>query len=175
MTSGVIQVWHVVIGIGALLGFVNTGFLIYDWLLRYRPIVSLSAVKGPGSTSASHVKPTLHIKNVAPFHILIERFAVKPPYCSIALTRGIRDTLITESDTPILLAPSEDRELVIIRKDSSDARKDEQIKITVRWRRGRARWLPKCPVSVRTSLDDIELRQKAAMNAAPDVEVKHQH
>jgi hypothetical protein len=44
--SGAIEVWHVFTGVGALLGFVSTGFLICDRLLRYRPIISVTAVRG---------------------------------------------------------------------------------------------------------------------------------
>ena len=66
MTWGAIQVWYVFTGVGALLGFMSTAFLVYDRLIRYRPIASLSAVRGLGGTSASHATPTLHIKNVAP-------------------------------------------------------------------------------------------------------------
>jgi hypothetical protein len=82
--SIVILLWHVFLGLGGLLGFVSTGFLVYDRLLPYRPIASLNAVLGFGHTSQSHASPTLHVKNAAPFHILIERFTVSPPYCTVA-------------------------------------------------------------------------------------------
>jgi hypothetical protein len=83
MMSGAIQVWHVFTGIGALLGFVSTGFLVYDRLLRYRPILSIAAVRGLDGIS-QHADPMLRVKNVAPFDLLVDRFEVKPPHCGIA-------------------------------------------------------------------------------------------
>jgi hypothetical protein len=167
LTSDAILAWSVITGIGGLLGFASTGFLIYDRLLRYRPIVSVTAVRGLDGIS-QQAEPTLRVRNVAPFDLLIERFEVKPPYCGIASGSGIRDILeaVSGSDIPILLAPFEERELalVITVRDRSTVKDDEHIEITMYWRRSIAPWVPQWPVSVRTSLADIELRQKAAMN-----------
>jgi hypothetical protein len=162
-----ILVWHMILGLGSLLGFASALFLVYDRLIRYRPIASLNAVLGFGDTSPSHASPTLHVKNTAPFHILVERFTVSPPYWSVAPSvelDGMTD-VISGADTPILLAPFEDRDLLLVMRDQSGARSDQRIDITIHWRRGSARRLRQWPIRMRTSLDDIELRKIAALNA----------
>jgi len=154
-------------GIGGLLGFVSTWLIIYDRLFRYRPTASVTAVRGMDGIS-QHADPILRVKNVAPFDLLIERFDVNPPYCGIASGTKLRDILKTASglDVPILLAPLEERELLLVITvgDRTKVKDDEPIDITMHWRRSIARWVTQRPVSVRTSLADIELRQKAAMN-----------
>jgi hypothetical protein len=165
-TSDAVLAWSVITGIGGLFGFASSIFLVYDRLVQYRPIASLGAVRGFGGTSMSQATPTLRIKNVAPFDILIGHFTVEPRYYSIAPTNDIRGMakVLAWSDIPILLAPAEDRELAIVQRDQSGARRDKKVVITIHWRRGRARWLPRRPVSVPTSIADIEARQEAAMN-----------
>jgi hypothetical protein len=162
-----ILVWHAFLGLGALLGFVSTGFLVYDRLLRYRPIISVTAVRGMDGISRQ-AEPTLRVKNVAPFDLLVERFEVKPPYCGVAPSDDMKHVVeaASGSDIPILLAPFEERELglVITVTDRTKVKEDEHINIRMYWRRSIAPWVPQWPVSVRTSLADIELRQKAAMN-----------
>jgi hypothetical protein len=164
-----LETWHVFTGIGSALGIVNTVFLIYDRLLRYRPIVSLGARRGLGGTSLSHATPTLNVKNIAPFHIVIERFNVSSNYYSVAPSSEVRGMakVLMGADTPVLLAPAEERQLVIIQR--GDAPPDEKIVIKLHWRgSGAASWLPHRPVLVRTSSADIKLRQEAAMNAERD-------
>jgi hypothetical protein len=159
-----ILVWHVFLGIGAILGFVSTGFLVVDRLFRYRPIVSISAVRG--MSGGDHPTPVLHVKNVAPFDVLIERFVFEPPHLGVSAnfeTRAIVDVL-TGADVPILLEAEAQRDLVIIVLDRANRRPDEHIRITVEWRRGISTWQRQWPVRVRTSIADIELREGAAMN-----------
>jgi hypothetical protein len=167
VTGNVALAWSVITGIGGLLGFVSTAFLVYDRLLRYRPTVSVTAVRGLDGVS-QQAEPILRVKNVAPFDLLIERFEVEPPYCGIASGDKLRDILKTVSrlEIPILLAPFEERELLLLITvtDRSTVNDDDHIKIIMHWRRSIAPWVPQWPVSVRTSLADIELRQKAAMN-----------
>jgi hypothetical protein len=157
-----IQAWHILAAIGAALGIVNTGFLVFDRLFRHRPIVSISAVQGGG-----HARPVLRVKNVAPFDIVIERFVVEPEHLGISASQEIRAIIegIIGADVPILLEPLQQRQLAIIVQDRANLRQDEQIKITIEWRRGVSTWLRQCPIIVRTSLADIELRERAAMNA----------
>jgi hypothetical protein len=159
--------WNVITDVGSLLGFASTGFLIYDRLLRHRPIVSVTAVRGLDGVS-QHADPMLRVRNVAPFDLLIERFEVKPPYCGIASGSKLRDVLKTSSglDIPILLAPLEERVLLLVITvgDRTKVNEHETINITMHWRRSIAPRVPQWPVSVRTSLADIELRQKAGMN-----------
>jgi hypothetical protein len=163
MMSGAILVWHGFLGMGALLGFISTGFLVYDRLLRYRPIISATAVRGMDGIS-QQAEPTLRVRNLAPFDLLIERFKVKPPYCGVAPSNNMKHVMeaVSGSDVPILLAPLEERELelVITVRDRTKVKDDEHIKITMYWRRSIAPWVPQWPVSMRTSLGDIELRQK---------------
>ena len=68
MMSGAIQVlWHVFTGVGALLGFISTLFLIYDRLLRYRPVASIKAVRDKATlpAQAGAVEP-LHAQTTPP-------------------------------------------------------------------------------------------------------------
>lgn len=162
--SEAIQAWQVIAAIGAGLGIVNTAFLVFDRLFRHRPIISVSAVRGMGG--GGHATPVLRVKNVAPFDIVIERFVAEPQHLAISASqenRAILDVL-TGADVPILLEPLEQRQLVIIVQDRANRREDEQIKITVNWRRGVSTWLRQWPVTARTSVADIELRERAAMN-----------
>ena len=167
MMSGAIQVlWHVFTGVGALLGFISTLFLIYDRLLRYRPVASIKAVRDK-ATLPAQVPPVLRIRNVAPFHLLVERFVVKPPYFRIMPNffpvKGTKSLVIYGAGTPILLAPNEERDLAMVPHGPTIA-KTERIDIIIHGRRDASTGPFQWPVRVRTSLADIELRQQAAMN-----------
>jgi hypothetical protein len=65
-------------------------------------------------------------------------------------------------DTPILVAPNEERDMAMVAREPAIA-KTKRIYIIIHWRRHASR-LPQRPVRVRTTLADIELRQQAAMN-----------
>lgn len=86
----------------------------------------------------------------------------------IASGSKLRDVLKAAcgSDIPILLAPFEERklELIITVRDRTKVNDDDHINIKMHWRRSVSPRIPQWPVSVRTSLADIERRQKAAMN-----------
>ena len=81
---------------------------------------------------SQHADPFLRVKNVAPFDLLIERFEVKPSYCGIASGSDIKNILkaASGSDVPILLAPLEERELllVITVRDRSKVKDDEKAR-----------------------------------------------
>jgi hypothetical protein len=159
------ELWHWFTGFGACLAVLNTLFLIFDRIFRYRPIISITAK--PSMSGGVDANPYLRVKNIAPFDIVIERFLVEPPHCNVSANseiRGIYDA-ITGTDVPILLGPKQERELVLIIRDRPKIRSDQTIKITIEWRRGQATWLRQCPVWIKTSLDDIDLRIRAAMNS----------
>jgi hypothetical protein len=158
--------WHWFTGFGALLAVLNTAFLIFDRLLRFRPIVSVAAVRGV--SGESHVTPVLRVKNAAPHDILvIERFSVTPGHLTISANSEIGAIVdaLTNTDVPILLGPEMERQLIIGIGDRTRVAVDQRITIQAHWRRGVSRWFPQWPVSVRTSLRDIELRQRGAANA----------
>jgi hypothetical protein len=126
--------------VGALLGFISAGFLIYDRLFRYRPVVSIKTVRGK-ATLPGQVPPNLHIRNVAPFHLLIERFVVTPRAFEITpdfypVKPGT--TLATYgAGRPILLAPNEERDLAMVATSASvrGTPKTARIDIAIHWRR----------------------------------------
>ena len=131
-----IEFWHLFTGLGAGLAILNTAFLIFDRLFRYRPIVSVTAERGMGG--GGHAVPTLRLKNVAPFDVVVERFTVKPPHLAVSANTEIRGILdaVTRTDVPILLGPEEERHLVVVVRDRANLRANEAIVITVEWRRG---------------------------------------
>jgi hypothetical protein len=162
MESWMSDFWQLFTGLGAALGFVSTAFLVFDRLLRYRPVATITAERDMGDAT-----PALRIKNTAPFDILIERFRVSPKgSCTVSASherRAMMDVL-TGSDVPIILGPNEERHLVIV-TDRSKCPNDQAIEFSIPWRRGKESWLWQWPATVRTSFDDIDLRIRAAMNS----------
>lgn len=164
-----LEAWHIVTGIGGLLGFISAGILLYDRLLRHRPVAWIKTARDNVTLMPEQVPPKLCIRNAAPFHLLVERFVVTPPYFDIMpnffpVKEGM--SLVTYgTDTPILLEPNEERDMAIVFKRQPDSQ-TERINITIHWRAASAGLL-NLPVRVRTSLADIKLRQRAAMNVVP--------
>ena len=159
------QLYYWFTGVGACLAIFNTLFLIFDRLFRYRPVASITAVRGMGG--GSHATPVLRIKNTAPFDIVVERFSVDPPYYAVSANSEIRAMvdIMIGADVPILLSPNEERQLVLIPRVQESAPTDRSVVFRIEWRRGYSIWFRQCPVWVRSSLDDIDLRISAAMNS----------
>ncbi len=160
------SIWQWVTGLGGLLGFANTAFLVFDRLFRYRPIVSVTAVRPPG-VEGEQPSLKLRVKNVAPFDIVVERFIVEPEVFSIAAGNSIRAIaeVLTGSDVPIILSPDSERLLVMVTRDRSKFLDSQIVKITTEWRRGQATWLRQVRVVTKTSLNDTDLRLQAAANS----------
>jgi hypothetical protein len=162
------QLWHLFTALATVLGVGNTAFLIFDRLFRYRPVASVSAARG--WSGGGDATPYLRVKNMAPFDIVVERFSVYPPHLVISANSEIRamvDALV-RSDVPIILGPEEERRLVLVIRDRANRSERQPIDIVIEWRRGRSTWLRQMPVTVRTSIEDIELRERAALNNARD-------
>jgi hypothetical protein len=122
--------------IGALLGFISTIILVYDRLVRYRPVASIEAVRDKATMSMpGQIPPILHIRNVAPFHLLVERFVVEPSYFRIMPNlfpvTGNRSLVTYGSGTPILLAPNEERDMAMVASGGRAIAKTERIKLTI--------------------------------------------
>jgi hypothetical protein len=150
--------WHWLAGTGAAFGIGNTAFLIYNQMFRYRPIASVTATRG--WSGEGHATPTLRVQNTAPYNIVIERFSVSPPYCTISAKSEIRAIVASQRpDVPTLLGPKEERQFVIVVRDRTKS--NETIKIVVDWRPGHSTWPRRqWPVTVRTSIDDIKPRER---------------
>lgn len=160
------MIWHLFTAVATILSIANTIFLIVDracsGIGRSRPYWRRRGWSGGGTAT-----PYLRVKNMAPFDIVVERLSVYPPHLVISANNEIRamvDALV-RSDVPIILGPGEERHLVLVVRDRENRCANEPIDIVVEWRRGRSTWLRQMPVTIRTSIEDIELRERAALNS----------
>lgn len=160
-----VMIWIIFTTIGAFVAFGNAAFLLWDRMLRYRPIVSVTTRLLGESYGDPY--PALRLKNIAPFDIVIERFVIVPQdacYVSAGHSTLQLATAITNQDVPIILPPGAERVLPLVVGHRDQHAPTATIKIVVEWRRAQSVWLRQCPVTVRTSFEDMDLRVAAAKN-----------
>jgi hypothetical protein len=150
---------------GSFVGLSTGGFLIYDRLIRSRPVVYLGV---------SDYKTDLRFKNVTHETIIIDEIKITPP----GYLRAARaNDLITPNedraqsfypttagkDDPrfegnfVMLKPQHERKFALHRFGAFEqARADEKVVIRCRWENTRRRWFTNRYVKVHTTVGKVK-------------------
>ena len=156
--------------VGSLAGLATAAFLIYDRLIRSRPVVYLGV---------SDFKADLRFKNVTSETIIIDEIKITPDYLRAARANDLitpneerQQSFYPTSagkDDPrfegnfVFLKPSEERHFALHRFGGFEqAPADEMIVIRCRWESTRRPWFTKRYVNVRTSVEKIRKLVDAA-------------
>jgi hypothetical protein len=153
--------------VGSFAGLVSAAFLVWDRLVRGRPLAWVAATKF-GAASYEYVR----VVNPGPGGVFIRRVDVHPPIYGLAKdhsARAIAGTLV-DGDVDVLLEPGQAHNLVIIdRRNQLEVPKDappQRIYMFIHWRKTSSSWLWQFPVPVVTSTYDIQRIAAAATERA---------
>jgi hypothetical protein len=157
--------------VGSVAGLFTAGFLIYDRLIRSRPIAYLGV---------SEYKVDLRLKNVTPETIIVEEITITPPD---HLRAARANDLITANEDRqkvfypdsagkndprfvgefVMLKPQEERKFSLHRFAAFElAKDDEKVVIRCRWENTRRPWFTKRHVTVRTTVGKVKKLVDAA-------------
>jgi hypothetical protein len=151
---------------GGIAGLASAAFLIWDRLVRGRPLAELSAIV---RTSGTPADPCIRIVNPGTTGLLIRSVRVLPAgIYAVAKNFGIKPTMAALGDTTVkdanilnvvLLRPGQEHDLAIIdRRKDEDARKNisRRVCFCIYWRKNSSTWLPQLPVFIFTSIAGIQ-------------------
>jgi hypothetical protein len=152
--------------VGSYAGLVSGLFLIWDRLLRGRPLAELSATARIGGTPAD---PCIRITNLGPTALLIRSTRVLPTgIYAVAKNRDIKSISAALGDTTVeganvlnlLLRPGQEHDLAIIDGPlkGEDARGNisRRVCFCIYWSKNSSTWLPQLPVFIFTSIASIQ-------------------
>ena len=144
--------------LGAIVGFIGGGIVLFDRYYKGRPIASLSTMDDEGRKCIC-----IRIKNTTVYDIGILDLVVKPPIYHLAenmSTRNIIKGAIGRSPK-FLVKPDEEKNLIIAPLfDGALAREATQggrVNFYVSWRSGNSTWWWRQAVPVCTHTDTIRL------------------
>jgi hypothetical protein len=151
--------------VGSAAGLFTAGFLIYDRLIRSRPIAYLGV---------SEYKADLRFKNVTSETVIVDEIAISPPdYLRavrandlITANEDVQKAFYPDSagkDNPrfvgefVMLKPQEERKFSLHRFAAFElAKDDEKVVIRCRWENTRLPWFTKRHVMVRTTVGKVK-------------------
>jgi hypothetical protein len=142
--------------LGAIVGFIGGGIVLFDRYYKGRPIASLSMMDDEGTR-----RICIRIKNTTAYDIAILDLVVKPAIYHLAEDMSTRNIIKgTMGRHPkFLLKPDEEKNLIIAPLfDSSVAREVTQggrVNFYVGWRSGNSTWWWRRAVPVCTHTDTI--------------------
>lgn len=155
---------------GGLAGIISAGFLVYDRLIRSRPLVF--------PVLGQH-RAELCIRNVAAETVIVDKITAEPSIVGFIMADDLVSTVRAAAEgiypdaagephrTFVVLAPGEERRIGIL-KHSGFKTADKATKIKVRcvWRNSRKPFPFERHARVITSVRDIESLEKAALAKA---------
>lgn len=137
--------------VGALVGLLTGFFVVADRVLLHRRIVTWHRTEHNVGVS---------IKNSANESVLIEDILVSPDGWAVAWSNERGDTVETaaraikfegEEPDPISFVLPADGERTFFTVRREQTLPDQDVKIRVRWRSCRNRWLPQLPVTLKAN------------------------
>jgi len=156
---------------GSLVGLATGGFLIYDRLIRSRPVVYLGV---------SDYKVDLRLKNVTHETVIVDEIRIAPPdYLRVARANDLitlnEDRQLSfypttsGKDDPrfegnfVMLKPQEERKFALHRFGGFEqAKADNKVVICCRWENTRRPWFTNRYVTVRTTVGKVKKLVDAA-------------
>lgn len=156
--------------VGSISGLLTGGFLLYDRLIRSRPIAYLGV---------SDFKADLRFKNITHESVIIDEIKITPDYLRPARANDLITTneerqkvlypTMAGKDDPrfvgefIMLKPQEERRFPLHRLGAFElAKDDERVVIRCRWENTRRPWFTKRFVIVRTTVGRLKRLVDAA-------------
>jgi hypothetical protein len=157
------ELFDAVKSVGSPVGLASGGFLIYDRLIRSRPIAYLGT---------SDYKVDIRLKNIANETIIIDQIKITPDYLQAARAndlithneerqKAFYPTMAGKDDPRfegefVLLKPLEERKFPLHRFGHFEkAPANEKVVIRCRWENTRRRWFMARYVTVRTTADKV--------------------
>jgi hypothetical protein len=150
---------------GALVAFVAGALILYDYLFRYRPYVSIFA-----ELCGADVRPMLRVTNAAPFDIFIDNIEIAPPLFGLSQQTTARTTVdaLTRDRVTAVVEPGGTAEFLIdLDKANSEPKPDQAITVKVHWYRSQPSVIRPLAAAIRTSIRDIAERKRAVERTAP--------
>jgi hypothetical protein len=142
--------------LGAIVGFIGGGIVLFDRYYKGRPIASLSMMDDEGTR-----RICIRIKNITAYDIAILNLEVKPPIYHLAENLNTRTIIKGVMGQPprLLLGPDEERRLIIAPLyDGGLAREVSRagrVNFYVNWRSGNSTWWWRRAVPVCTHTETI--------------------
>jgi hypothetical protein len=144
--------------LGAIVGFIGGGVVLFDRYYKGRPIASLSMIDDEGTR-----RICIRIKNTTAYDIAILDLVVKPPIYHLAEDMGTRNIIkgVMGRSPKFLLQPDEEKHLIIAPLfDGGLAREVSRagrVNFFVNWRSGNSTWWWRRAVPVCTHTETIRL------------------
>ena len=149
--------------VGSIVGLLSGGFLVYDRMIRSRPVVYLGV---------SEYKADLRIKNATDQTIIINEIVATPSCIQVARANDLITTneerqvafypTTAGKNDPrfegnfIFLKPQEERKFALHRfGDFEQAKDDDKVVIRCRWENTRRPWFTARYVTVRTTIGRV--------------------
>jgi hypothetical protein len=136
--------------IGAFAGLLTGVMLVYDRLVKGRPIASVTVTeRGTGKYAC------IRVSNISPYDITILDLSARPKV--YFLSENLETRYLLEGAvgrTPFfMLKPGENKELFVVPlyKDKPLAIMNQRVTFLIWWRRGNATWIPQIPVWILTN------------------------
>jgi len=142
---------------GPIVAWLTVAFLIYDRLIRGRPLLSLTPYKQSNTR--------LTIKNLGDVDIVIREIVIEPAVYAAAKTNAIDHTIraVAGQKVSCIIGPHGSVEFPLVVKDAKlEGDIKSAIRIIVRWRKTKSMWLPQVPVGIWTSAEAMRELAKTA-------------
>ena len=142
---------------GPIVAWITVAFLIYDRLIRGRPLASLTPYKQSNTR--------LTIKNLSDVNIVIREVIFQPAVYVAAKTNSVDHITraVMGDKVSCIVSPGATVDFPLIVKDAKlEADIKSAIRIIIRWRKTKSMWLPQVPVGIWTSPDAMRELAKTA-------------
>jgi hypothetical protein len=140
--------------IGGILGIATAAFIVFDRLLRGRPIFALHAKpRVPGDNYLF-----LRVKNLLDEDVVIENWRINPPLVGLSTDVSVRAIAgaVCGQIPAAILPPLGELKLNLIILDASTDKKDETIKISAGRNTTRHPWLFLRRAKIKTTVTRLE-------------------
>lgn len=144
---------------GGIAGLASAAFLIYDRLVRDRPIFAIHAKQGPPGDNPLF----LRIHNSLDEDIVVENWRIKPPLVGLSTDnslRGIVGAVVGEIPRAII-PPRGTLNLVLVILGAATNRDSEPVEISAEWASTRKPWLFRRHVKIKTTVAKLKQWKEA--------------
>jgi len=144
---------------GGIAGLASATFLIYDRLVRDRPIYAIHAKQGPPGNNPLF----LRIHNALDEDIVVENWHIVPPLVGLSTDNSIRGmvgAVIGEMPRAIL-PPRGALNLVLVILGVATNRDSESIRISAEWSTTKRPWLFRRRVEIKTTVAKLKQWKEA--------------
>jgi len=142
--------------IGSALGALSAAFLVYDRVVRGRPIFALHVEPGLAASSENYLH--VRIVNGLDEALVVENFSIAPPIVGLAEDHGIRAITAAQIQNvrTLVLPPRGEATYMLVILGAATDRDSERIVISAEWRTTRRPWPWKRTVRIRTTVAELK-------------------